>query len=135
MALMRRELAVEEDGNAGLGSDSARGREGLLPGGLVVVLVEPDNRADVEGADARMSAVLLRHIDGVDACPSAVHQRRRERAGWPAQGENRAVVNRVRVGIEERRAGCERGRDGVDPPLVAPLGEVGDREEHAPIVP
>ena len=100
---MRRELAVEEHRDARLGSDSARRREGLRPGGLAVVLVEPDDRADVEGADARMRARRASHVDRVDACPSAVDERAASEPARPAQGENAC-------GCEPSPSGCRGAR-------------------------
>ena len=79
-----RELAVEEDGDpeaADPGGDSRGGRAG----GVAIPAVEPDDRADVEGADRRVHALVAAMSILSTAAAAPAGQRAHQRLGSPAR--------------------------------------------------
>ena len=111
---VRGELSVEEHRHLRLGGDPAGGGQRLGPRGLAVFGAKPDHRAHVERPDAGVRALVPAHVDRLGAGPGPVDERARERVGRPAERQHGAVVDRVRMRVQQRGAGRERGRDRVD---------------------
>jgi hypothetical protein len=63
VALVAREISVEEDGHLEVGTDLTGRRERRVARRVAVVLAQPHHRTHVERADARMSAVVSTHVD------------------------------------------------------------------------
>src|SRR6185312_15536844 len=114
------------------------GDERLRAGGAAIGVAQVNDRCDVERADVRVDAVVAAQVDPLDRDARGGEQRGREGPGpaHPREREDAAVVVGIAVGCEQAdvaRAGArQRAPERVDRLLVAPLGEVGDREQHAP---
>ena len=127
------QLAIEEDRQAEA-ADLGRDRDRLGPGGVAVGGVEPDHRADVEGADRRVGAAVGRHVDLLERHLGAGHERFGQPPGAAGEAEDGAVVVGVAVAVEQGGAAGEGGADLRQRRLVASLGDVGDGEQgrHVP---
>ena len=112
------QLAVEEDRHAEgadpLGDGAARRSRGRVAVGRV----EPDERADVEGADRRVQALVGGHVDRLDRGRGAREERldAGARRRSPGEGEDGAVVVGVGVAVEQR------GRRATKAPRAARCG-------------
>src|SRR5204863_8465670 len=85
VARLTGEVAVKEDRHLQVRADLPRRGFGGFACRVAVVFRQPDDRADVERPDGRVRAVVLPHIDAVDARPGAVDQRPHDLPGRPAQ--------------------------------------------------
>ncbi len=123
-----RQLAVEEDGDAEA-ADLLGDGERLGAGGDAVGGVEPDDRADVEGADRRVDARRRRSCRSTRSPP-----RRRQTSasssgpGSAGKREDGAVVVGVGVAVEQgRRRGRRRPRARRSAPRRGPRRRWGRR--------
>ena len=124
-----RKLAVEEDGDAERG-DPLSGLAGGRHRCLVAIVQLPDDRADIEGADVRVQALMGAEVDQVDGVGGARHQRLDELGRLGRHREDAAVVLGVVVAVENSGV-CAQGRlQGADHADVPALGEVRDSDER-----
>jgi hypothetical protein len=123
-----RQLAIEEDRDAEAG-DLGGGGDRLGAGGVAVSGVEPDQRADVERPDRRVGAGVARHVDRLQRLLGAGDERLAQGARRAGEREDAAVVVGVGVAVEQGDAAAERLLHRGEAIVVAPLGDVGNREQ------
>ena len=100
-------------------------------------VAQRDERDDVDGADPRVLAAVLLHVDVGDGLLHEPLQARGHGVVLAGDGEHRAVVAGVRGAVEQEDAG-DRGQ-GVGEPLdhveATALGDVGHAfDEHVPML-
>jgi hypothetical protein len=128
----RREVRVEEDRQRELLPDPSRELERRRACALGVGLPDRDDRDDVGGADARMSALVAAEVDPLARARDARQQRGHEIRRAADERVDGAVVILVRVDVEQACLPGQRLADRVDGRPVASLGEVrhGLEREH-----
>ena len=124
------ELAVEEYRDLELGGDPVRDIARQRSSGSAVGIVDEDDRADVERADARMGAVMAAHVDRLCRGVRTGEERLAQRTGLTGEADNRAVVDGVEMEVEQERRVAEGIDEVVDLPRVLPLRDVRDGQKH-----
>ena len=125
-----RERAVKEDGQAERAEQIGQrerlgGRRAALVGRAVY------DRGDIEGADVRMQAGVGGEIDALDRRAGPGGARLVQDPGRRREREHATMVVGIRVAIEDpRSSGPEGFADRIEHVVVAPFGDVGDREQH-----
>ena len=124
---------VQEHGKPDVGAEPfARLASAVCLGQLPLRPLERDERHDVDRSDAGMDAVVPAQVDELDRARRARDERLDQLSVVAREREDRAVVVRVGVDVEERRSRRERPPDLGDRRAVAPLGHVRHGLQHDP---
>ena len=121
-------LGVEVDGQVEALRDVGAEATGELDALVHRRLAERHEGDDVDGADARVLALVLLHVDLRDGDLDGTLHRHGDRLGLAGEGQHAAIVVDVRRPIEEVDVRC-RGHDsrqGIDDLGAPALAEVGD---------
>ena len=123
-------LAVEEHGQPELRADPVREPQCAIPRALAVCRLEGDDRDDVCSADPGMSPVMIAEVDPLAGTGDAGQQRLDKRRVVADEREDRPVVIRVGMNVEDVGVRGESGPQRLDRPGVTSFREVRDRLER-----
>ena len=129
----RGELPVEEHRHAQLLANQRRRGEHLADRCAVPLLVQVHHGHHVERADVRVDSRVRADVDARHRGASPVEERLGHLPLAGRQGEDGAVVIRVRVKVEEAR-GRKRPPDRLERGEIAPLADIGHGHEQRPVV-
>ena len=86
-------------------------------------------------ADAGMNALLAGQVDQFDGFASAAHGRLDHRSGSAGDGHHGAIVVGIHRPVEQVHSlDAHRGHNGLDPPGIRALGEVGNALDYGPLM-
>jgi hypothetical protein len=120
----RRGLAVEEDRQAELRADPLREPKCAILRPLAVCRIERDDRDDVCGTDPGMSSFVTAQVDPVAGVRDSGQESLDERGVVAHQREDRPVVIRVGMNVEDVRVRGESGPQRIDRPGIASFREI-----------
>jgi ubiquinone/menaquinone biosynthesis C-methylase UbiE len=126
----RTDLPVEEHRQADLVPYAPGQLERGFPRPLEILLPDGDERHDVGSPDSRVRALVAAQVDSLARAGDAGEERLHELALVSCQREDRTVVIRVRVYVQQARVPRERIADRVDRRPLPPFGEVRHRFER-----
>jgi hypothetical protein len=125
-------LPVQESRDSQLAAERLGNRERRTARRWHLLGFEWDERDDVDGADARVDALVRPEVDPLACSRGALDERAHEVVRLADEREDRAMVIGIGVEIEKLRPPRERASDGRDRRRVTPLGDVRHRFQHDP---
>ena len=122
----RRRL-IEIDGNAEAPPDFEAGLAGQHDALLQLDAGDGHERDHVCRADAGMGSLLAGQVDQLNGLARAAHRGFHDGGRLTGQGDDRAVVVGIHRPVEQAHSvHAHRGHNGLDPPGIGALGEVGN---------
>ena len=96
---------IKVNGNAQLLSDALAETAGQIDALVHRDAGDGDERNDINGADARMRAAVLRHVDELNTLLDQLECRFENRFRFSDEGDDCSIGVRARIDVEERDAG------------------------------